>query len=82
MAVVAVGEEDEAARRREAYARVRGLPIREEIPVDEVPREKRFRVVVFAVIGLVLGLWLIGWGVVSLAARLTAVAARAAGLGH
>jgi hypothetical protein len=79
---VAAGEDEESARRKAAYARVRGLPIREEISPHEVPRDTRLRNALLAVVALVLGLSLIAWAVVSLAARLTSVAARAAGLGR
>jgi len=80
VAVVAAGQDEESERRKAAYARVRGLPVREEIPAQEMPRNKRPRILWLAVIGLVLGLSLVGWAVLSLAVRLTSVAARAAGL--
>jgi hypothetical protein len=80
VAVIAAGKDEEAAQRREAYARVRRLPVREVIPVGEIPREKRSRVLLLAMLGLALGLCLVGWAVVSLAGRLASIAARAAGV--
>jgi len=60
---------------------VLGLPVREVIPVDELPPAKRAPMLLLAALGVLLGLWLAGWAVVSLAGRLASVAARAAGLG-
>jgi hypothetical protein len=82
MTTVAPGEDEESARRKAAYARVRGLPIREPIPESELPRPARPRLALLALVGLVLALAIIGWGVVSLAAPLASVAAHAAGLGR
>jgi hypothetical protein len=79
--VIVAGADEEAARRKQAYARVRGLPVREVIPVDELPPAKRAPTLLLAALGLVLALCLVGWAVVSLAGRLASVAARAAGLG-
>lgn len=80
MAIVAAGADEEAARRREAYARIRGAPVREEIPAGEMPPPRRSRVALLALIGLGVLLGLLGWGVVALAGRLAAFAARAAGV--
>ena len=78
--VIVAERDEEAAERKRAYARMRGLPVRETIPVEEVPREKRSRVLLLALVGLLAGLWLVGWAVVSLGGRLASVAARAAGV--
>jgi hypothetical protein len=79
--VIVAGADEEATRRKQAYARVRGLPVREVIPVDEMPPARRAPMLLLAALGLVLTLGLVGWAVVSLAGRLASVAARAAGLG-
>jgi hypothetical protein len=78
--LIVAERDEEAAERKQAYARMRGLPVRETIPVEEVPREKRSRVLLLALVGLLVGLWLVGWAVVSLGGRLASVAARAAGV--
>ncbi len=80
MAIVAAGADEESAQRREAYARIRGLPVREEIPAEEIPPPRRPRIALLALIGLGVLLGLLGWGVVALAGRLAAVAASAAGI--
>jgi hypothetical protein len=82
VSVIVAEKDEEATQRKEAYARVRGLPVREAIPADEVPSAKRSPVLLMAVFGLVLVLCLVGWAVVSLAGRLASVAARAAGVGR
>jgi hypothetical protein len=81
LAVVSAGDE-ESVRRREAFARARGLPVREEIPPEEAPRARRSRAALVVLAGIAVALGLIGWGMVMLAGRLTALAARAAGVGH
>jgi hypothetical protein len=81
VSVIVAGKDEEAAQRKDAYARVRGLPVREVIPAQDVPPAKRSPVLLLAVLGLLLGLCLVGWAVVSLGGRLASVAARAAGLG-
>jgi hypothetical protein len=78
--LIVAERDEEAAERKQAYARMRGLPVRETIPVEEVPREKRSRVLLLALVGLLVCLWLVGWAVVSLGGRLASVAARAAGV--
>ncbi|MBA3259956.1 MAG: hypothetical protein H0T68_10900 [Gemmatimonadales bacterium] len=79
-AVAAASDDDEGARRREAYARVRGRPVREEIPAEEVPQSGRPRLATLVIVGTAVLLGLIGWGIVSLAIRLAAIAAQAAGV--
>ncbi|MBA3553972.1 MAG: hypothetical protein H0W29_04330, partial [Gemmatimonadales bacterium] len=76
-AVAATSGDAESTRRREAYARVRGLPVREEIPAEEIPSSGPPRLAILVLVGSAVLLGLIGWGIVSLAIRLAAVAARA-----
>jgi hypothetical protein len=81
LAAAAAGGDDEPARRREAFARMmRGLPVRDVVPPEDMPRPRWPRVALLAIAGAIVLLGLIGWGVVTLAARLTAVAAGAAGV--
>ncbi len=77
-AIAAPSGDTESVQRREAYARVRGLPVREEIPAEEIPRSGRPRLAILVLVGSAVLLGLIGWGIVSLAIRLAAVAAGAA----
>lgn len=78
-AVAATSGDAESARRREAYARVRGLPVREQVPAEEIPHSGR-PLAILVLVGSAVLLGLIGWGIVSLAIRLAAVAAGAAGV--
>jgi hypothetical protein len=82
VSVIVATKDEGAVQRKEAYARVRGLPVREAIPVEEVPQARRSPVLLLVAVGLVLVLCLVGWAVVSLAGRLASVAARAAGVGR
>ena len=82
LAAVVGGAEGDAAQRRDAYARARGLPVREEIPPDQMPRPRRPKAALLVLVAVAAALGLIGWGVVMLAGRLTAMAAGAAGLGR
>lgn len=80
MAAVAGGAHQEAILRRQAYAGMRHSPVREETPPQAAPRSGWSRAATLALVAAVVLLGLIGWSVVMLAARLTAVAARAAGI--
>ena len=72
-------DEDERARRREAYARARAASVAVEVRTGQDGAGSRF-----AALGLVWTLVLLavmGWLVVTFAARLSEVATRAAGIG-